>query len=66
MITGTVENGTLTLDATGTDLAINQPEADALLRGQTRLGITITRAGEVIRIDRADIQNPQAEVSARL
>lgn len=63
-VTGTVENGTLTLDATGTYLAINQPEADALLRGQTLLGITITRAGEVIRIDRADIQNPQAEVSA--
>jgi translocation and assembly module TamB len=58
-VTGTLENGTLVLDGSGTDLAVNQPQANGLLRGQTRLGVTLVREGAVFRLDRARIDNPQ-------
>ncbi len=56
---GTMQDATVTLDATGTDLAIDQAQADALLKGQSLLAVTIAKAGDDITIQRAEVTNPQ-------
>lgn len=61
---GTAQNATVTLDADATNLAIGQEQADALLQGQSRLGVTVVKAGDDITIQRAEVTNPQ--LSARV
>lgn len=63
-VEGTAENATLTLDGTGSDLAIGVTQADALLRGQSVLGVTIAKTGDNFRIDRATVANPQLSAQA--
>jgi translocation and assembly module TamB len=63
-VTGTPESGGFTLSATGSDLAIGQPQADLLLRGTSTLSVALrTEEGE-LRIDEARLANPQVTVDA--
>ncbi|MFT4148851.1 MAG: translocation/assembly module TamB domain-containing protein [Paracoccaceae bacterium] len=63
-VQGTAQNATLTLDGTGSDLAIGVQQADALLRGQSLLGVAVVKTGDDIRIDRASVANPQLSAQA--
>ena len=62
---GTPENGSLTATATGTGLAIGQPEADRLLAGNSRLAANLRLQGGQIKIDNASLENPQLRVTAK-
>lgn len=62
---GTPENGSLTATATGTGLAIGQPEADRLLAGNSRLAANLRLQGGQIKIDNASLENPQLRVAAK-
>ncbi len=61
---GTPEKGTLNVTGNASNLAIGQPEADALLRGQTNLSAALRLDGGRIAVDRATLQNPQLTVDA--
>lgn len=63
-LTGTVETGALTLDASASGLAVGQAEADRLLQGQTTLALALRRESGAIRVDRARLVNPQVTVEA--
>ncbi len=62
--TGKMDDGTLTLDATASNLAIGQAQADAVLRGTSQVSAQLSLTREGIRIDRAMLGNPQ--VSAKV
>ncbi|MDT8857658.1 translocation/assembly module TamB domain-containing protein [Paracoccaceae bacterium Fryx2] len=55
---GTPEDGSLTLNATGTGLAVGQAQADRLLRGESRLAVAVDIADGRIRIRNASLANP--------
>ena len=60
---GRVNSGSLTLQAKGADLAIGQPQADALLRGASNVAAKIALTADGLRIDHADLSNPQLTAS---
>ncbi|WP_145105319.1 translocation/assembly module TamB domain-containing protein [Cereibacter sediminicola] len=62
---GTPENATITADARGTNLRVGQPTADTLLRGQSTLAAQVRLVDGAIRVDRADLRNPQLTVEAQ-
>ncbi|WP_151718880.1 translocation/assembly module TamB domain-containing protein [Gemmobacter serpentinus] len=61
---GTPENGTLTASATGSGLAIGQPEADRLLAGESRLAADLALTDGRIKINKATLANPQLRAEA--
>lgn len=63
-LTGTPENGRLTAQATGTALAIGQPEADRLLAGTTALQADIALRGPRQDITTARLENRQLTLTA--
>ena len=63
-VTGTTGNGTLTLAATGSNLGIGQAQADRMLAGKTTLALSLRTEDGALRIDRADLTNPQLSVKA--
>ncbi|MGF6859590.1 translocation and assembly module TamB [Rhodobacteraceae bacterium MBR-64] len=54
----------LGLNATGTALAIGQPQADAILRGTSTLALDLTEEAGRITVTRADLTNPQLTAQA--
>ena len=62
---GTFDNGRLTLDGTGRGLSVGQAEADRLLRGDSSLRLRAAIQGGRIKVDDAQLRNPQVEVSAK-
>jgi translocation and assembly module TamB len=54
----------VTLDALGQGLAIGQTEADRLLRGDSKVTAAVRLANDGLVIERAEIVNPQINVSA--
>jgi len=63
-VTGTAANGALTLEATGSSLAIGQVQADRMLAGKSALMLALRTENGALRIDRADLVNPQLSVKA--
>ncbi len=63
-ISGTPETGRLSLDARANGLAIGQPEADRLLRGQSTVSLAIRRDADMTHIDRISLDNPQVTLLA--
>lgn len=61
---GTPQAGALTLEADGNGLAVGQVEADTLLRGKTVLALALDIQGGKIRVNRAELSNPQLAVEA--
>lgn len=62
---GGAEGARVTLAGTGRDLGIGQAEADRMLRGETVLDVDVTLAGGQAAVNRAELRNPQVQVSAR-
>ena len=62
--TGALTNGKVTLDATGRGLAIGQPDADKLLRGESRVALDLTLTNDGIQVENAKLSNPQVDASA--
>ncbi|KFI33893.1 hypothetical protein CG51_03200 [Haematobacter missouriensis] len=54
----------LTLDATGNDLRIGQPQADGLLRGQSRIRFAGVQNDDVLTIDTATIDATTLKLTA--
>jgi len=52
------------LEADGRGLALGQPEADRLLRGNTRLTASGSRQDDVIRLEGLKLENPQLRLDA--
>ena len=67
-VIGTVGAGSLVLDGQGRDLAVGQPQADGLLRGQSRLSVALRSDKGAVVVDRATISNAQvtADVTGRV
>lgn len=63
-VTGTAQNGALTLEAAGSGLAIGQVQADRMLAGKSTLALALRTENGALRIDRADLTNPQLSVKA--
>jgi translocation and assembly module TamB len=63
-VTGTAQNGSLTLEAAGSGLAIGQVQADRMLAGKSTLALALRTENGALRIDRADLTNPQLSVKA--
>lgn len=63
-VTGTLDTGSLTLDATASGLRLGQPQADRLLAGQSTLALALRTESGAIRVDRAVLTNPQLSVNA--
>ncbi len=63
-LTGTLADGRVTFDATGRDLGIGQTEADRLLAGESRVSLTLALKEGALKIERADLSNPQLEAQA--
>lgn len=63
-MTGTPEAGKVTLEATGRSLRIGQAEADKLLAGESRVSLALGLKDGEIRVDRADVTNPQLSAKA--
>ena len=61
--TGAPDNGALTLDAKGNNLAVGQPVADTLLRGISTVSAKLDLTPDGMRIDRANLTNPQLKAS---
>lgn len=53
----------LTVDGTADDLQLDQPEADALLAGQTRLSGRVERGPEGLLFDRFELASPELTAS---
>lgn len=64
-LTGTLDTGLLTLEATGTDLGLGQVQADRLLRGDSTLAMTLRLDHGAAVIERAVIRNAQATIEAK-
>ncbi|MDZ4094113.1 MAG: translocation/assembly module TamB domain-containing protein [Paracoccaceae bacterium] len=62
--TGTDQTGRLTVEGTGRDLGIGQPETDRLMRGQSDLTATLDLQAGRIKIDSATLSNPQLQIDA--
>ena len=62
--TGTLDAGRVTLTGQGANLAINNPQADNLLRGQTTLNAAANFRDRKIQIETATLSNPQLSASA--
>lgn len=60
---GTPEDGRLTLDGIGQNLAIGQAEADALLRGTSVVKAAVNIKNRRLEIEEAKITNPQVDAS---
>lgn len=60
---GARDNGVLTLDAKGSNLAIGQPQADTLLRGMSTVTAKLALTPDGLRIDQADLANPQIKAN---
>ncbi len=56
---GKMDDATVTLDASASNLAVGQAQADVLLRGASKLSAQVSLTAEGVRIDRASISNPQ-------
>ena len=63
--TGTPEAGHLVLDGTGQGLAVGDPRASGLLRGQTVLGVDVTFADGRYEIRRGELTNAQVQAKAQ-
>lgn len=63
-LTGPIGGNRLTIEAQGTDLAVGQPEADKLLRGASSVKADLTLANGRIRINDANLDNPQLSAQA--
>ncbi len=61
---GTPEKGSLTVQANADNLGIGQAEADRLLRGQTQLSAALDVENKRIKINSAELRNPQLSASA--
>ncbi|MFD1914206.1 translocation/assembly module TamB domain-containing protein [Halodurantibacterium flavum] len=55
---------TVQLTGTGTNLAVGQAQANALLRGQTRLELDATEDGGALTLRNLVLENPQINVTA--
>ncbi|MFN3825742.1 MAG: translocation/assembly module TamB domain-containing protein [Pseudorhodobacter sp.] len=62
--TGTPEEGRLTLDGVGQSLRSGIPEADGLLRGESRIAMDVALKEGRFDFDRAQIGNPQITATA--
>lgn len=60
---GAMDKGSLTLNATATGLAIGQADADRLLVGSSTLTAKLALTADGVRIDAADLNNPQVKAS---
>lgn len=63
-LTGTAENGSFALDAAANGLAVGQAQADRMLAGKSTLALALRTENGALRIDRADLSNPQLSVKA--
>ncbi|MEO6301311.1 MAG: translocation and assembly module protein TamB, partial [Paracoccaceae bacterium] len=63
-LVGSFDKGTVSLQATGTNLAVGQPQADLLLAGESTLSVNLTLADGAAVIDTAVITNPQLTLDA--
>ena len=61
---GTPDDGRISLNVSGVDLGIGQPEADKLLAGDSQVRMDLTVKDAKVKINRADLTNPQMEASA--
>lgn len=61
---GTPEAGRLTVDGTGTGLRTGNAQADRLLAGTSTLSAALRTDGGMIRLDRAEVRNPQLQGTA--
>ncbi len=62
--TDTAGTAHVTANADANNLSMGQPQVDALLRGQTKLSLDATRAGNKIDIATFDLSNPQLTAKA--
>ena len=62
--TGTLADGHIVVSAKANNLAINQTEADALLRGQSSLDLDVGLTAAGLAINRASLTNPQVTALA--
>ncbi|MBI1171151.1 translocation and assembly module protein TamB [bacterium] len=60
---GAADNGVLTLEAKGSNLAIGQPQADTLLRGASTVSAKLALTADGMRIEKADLANLQLRAS---
>lgn len=63
-LTGTAENGALTLDARAEALGVGQAQADRLLAGSSTLNVALRTEAGAIRVDRFRLMNPQLTAEA--
>ena len=63
-LTGTLQAGRVTFDATGQGLGIGQTEADRLLAGESRVSLVLALKDGAVTVERADLSNPQLEAQA--
>ncbi len=63
-VRGAIERETLTVEATARDLTIGQPEADRLLRGETRLSVSGQRDGQAFDLAALRLENAALTASA--
>ena len=60
---GTAGESVLTLDATGTDLAIGQAQSDAILKGKSKLTASLALGPQAVQLLAADLVNDQVKAS---
>ncbi len=63
-LTGKGEAGTVSVTATGSGLRVGQAEADKLLAGESQVVLELDLREGKIRVDRADVSNPQITAKA--
>ncbi len=63
-LSGTLADGRISLDAQAQGLAVGQPEADKLLRGQSRLAVDLALKDGTTQIQSVAVSNPQFEATA--
>jgi translocation and assembly module TamB len=61
---GTADNARMSLDGTGRNLGLGQTDTDRLLAGESRLSAELRLADGLLRVDRANLSNPQLTASA--
>lgn len=55
---------TVALDGKAQDLAVSQPQADVLLKGQTTLALAASRTGDRVTVQTFTLSNPQLDAKA--
>jgi translocation and assembly module TamB len=61
---GSPDRGRITVDGTGTALRAGDAQADRLLAGTSTLSAALRTEGRLIRLDSAEIRNPQVTATA--